>query len=146
MNVPLYFLNKDDVEYIDYIIDTYLFISKEDKTILTSETKKDIVNTLKKRQFIKDNQVIDVCSVIVLVLTSFEDIDCLMDTQFSTQKARHILLKLISIHFDIINDECFVDNHVLFKYIYNSIKKSKPYIKLNNREIYTYNFLKLLQL
>lgn len=143
MNVPMNFLNKNDINYIDYIIDIYLFISTEEKKLVSYKEKEYILKRFSKRQLIDSEVLINLCSVIILVILCFEESEI---DGLNIVEARHILLKLITYHFDEINDECFVDNGVLFKYIYNSIKQSRNRIKLNNKEIYTYNFLKLLQL
>lgn len=143
MNVPMNFLNKNDINYIDYIIDIYLFISTEEKKLVSYKEKEYILKSFSKRQLIDSEVLINLCSVIILVILCFEESEI---DGLNIVEARHILLKLITYHFDEINDECFVDNGVLFKYIYNSIKQSRNRIKLNNKEIYTYNFLKLLQL
>lgn len=144
MNVPLNFLNKNDVNYIDYIIDIYLFISTEDNKLIDYKEKENILKKFNKRQLVENTeQLIRLCSVIVLVIICFEESEV---DGLDVVEARHMLLKLITYHFDVIDDECFVDNNVLFKYIYNSIKQSRNRIKLNSKEIYTYNFLKLLQL
>lgn len=143
MNVPMNFLNKNDINYIDYIIDIYLFISTEEKKLVSYKEKEYILKSFSKRQLIDSEVLINLCSVIILVILCFEESEI---DGLNVIEARHILLKLITYHFDEINDECFVDNGVLFKYIYKSIKQSRNRIKLNNKEIYTYNFLKLLQL
>lgn len=143
MNVPLYFLNKNDINYIDYIIDIYLFISTEENKIISYKDKENILKSFQKRQLINNDELINLCSIIILVILCFEESEV---DGLDIIESRHILLKLITFHFDVIDDECFVDNNVLFKYIYNSIKLSRNNIRLNNKEIYTYNFLKLLQL
>lgn len=143
MNVPLHFLTKNDIEYIDYIIDIYLFISTEEEKLLTYLEKERILKDFNKRQLINKEDIIKLCSVIVLVTTCFDETEI---SGLEVEDARYILLKILTYHFDILDDEIFVDNFVLFKYIYKSIKQSRRNMKLNSEEIYTYNFLKVLQI
>lgn len=115
MNVPLNFLNKIDITYIDCMVDIYFLLYKEEKKLVSYEDKEYILKSFSKRQLIDGETLINLCSVMTLVIISIEDYKF---DKFDISKAKDILLRLVIYHSDKISEECFENNISLFRYIY----------------------------
>lgn len=115
MNVPLNFLNKIDITYIDCMVDIYFLLYKEEKKLVSYEDKEYILKSFSKRQLIDGETLINLCSVMTLVIISIEDYKF---DKFDIGKAKDILLRLVIYHSDKISEECFDNNINLFRYIY----------------------------
>lgn len=144
MQVPLYFLNKEEVKQVNFAINIHQHISTENNYLVDENKQKEIIKKLNKREFLENKNLLDTCSIMVMVIVSAETIKNTYDIDINEMK--HILLKLISSHFDRISDDEFVDNRGLFIYVYNIISKSFKSLTLNKNEEYAFNFLKLLQI
>lgn len=144
MQVPLYFLNKDEVKKINELIDIQKEISSESEDIITDLSQKQIIKKLLKREYLNVEELMNVCSTVVLTVVGMDNVYNI--DNMDMVELKYILLKLLSSHFDKIDDENFVNNMIMFKYMYKTINNSIDFMKLNKKEKYTYNYLKLLQI
>lgn len=144
MQVPLYFLNKEEVKQVDFAINIHQHISKENNHLVDKNRQKEIIKMLNKREFLENKNLLDTCSIMVMVIVMAETIMNIYNIDINEMK--YVLLKLISSHFNRISDDDFIENRGMFMYVYKTINKSFESLTLNKNEKYAFNFLKLLQI
>lgn len=144
MRIPLYFLDKNDILIIQEIYDIYISMSKDKDALLLNKEKKDIIDTLNKRVYLDSKKLIRAISVLCPCITGLETVG--ITTYTPTSDMKLTLLKLLSVHKDILTDDDYVDNFTIFKYI-AKLFLTIPEEKLQNKaELYTYNFVILLNI
>lgn len=144
MIVPLYFINKKEVESIQHAIEIHKHISSEYEKTLEDVESEEIISKLKSRQYLDKTELMKIISVLVLVVVGVESINSEYSIDLKT--AKESIVKLITLHKDQLEDEDYVDNMIMFRYAYNVLKTSKNNLSLNNSEEKTYNYLELLQM
>lgn len=144
MQIPLYFLNKDELSHIEYTIELYQLISKEYPNGISDDTRLKIMNKLNKRECLNDCELINLSSTMTMVIICAE----VMGNPYEVEilNTKYALLKLLSTHIDEIAEDVIADNYSLFTHIYLTLSSSIDLLDINEQEKNTYNFLKLLQL
>ncbi|XZH78580.1 hypothetical protein ACSW8S_17085 (plasmid) [Clostridium perfringens] len=121
MIVPFKYLNEEEIKSIGTLLNIYMGVSTIDSSIVDEEELIRAFKIISNRRYLSSSQVIEIASILLLCLTSSEMLD--LDFLVNIEDIRYILLKLLTIHKDILSEEDYVYNQTLFSYLASSIKK-----------------------
>ncbi|MGU8834271.1 hypothetical protein ACV3UL_08215 [Clostridium perfringens] len=121
MIVPFKYLNEEEIKSIGTLLNIYMGVSTIDSSIVDEEELIRVFKIISNRRYLSSSQVIEIASILLLCLTSSEMLD--LDFLVNIEDIRYILLKLLTIHKDILSEEDYVYNQTLFSYLASSIKK-----------------------
>ena len=121
MIVPFKYLNEEEIKSIGTLLNIYMGVSTIDSSIVDEEELIRAFKIISNRRYLSSSQVIKIASILLLCLTSSEMLD--LDFLVNIEDIRYILLKLLTIHKDILSEEDYVYNQTLFSYLASSIKK-----------------------
>lgn len=121
MIVPFKYLNEEEIKSIGTLLNIYMGVSTIDYSIVDEEELIRAFKIISNRRYLSSSQVIEIASILLLCLTSSEMLD--LDFLVNIEDIRYILLKLLTIHKDILSEEDYVYNQTLFSYLASSIKK-----------------------
>ena len=121
MIVPFKYLNEEEIQSIETLLNIYMGVSTIDSSIVDEEELIRAFKIISNRRYLSSSQVIEIASILLLCLTSSEMLD--LDFLVNIEDIRYILLKLLTIHKDILSEEDYVYNQTLFSYLASSIKK-----------------------
>lgn len=144
MQIPLYFLNKNEIEDLKYIIDVYRYISKNPTDLMSYTDEANILKKLKKRIYLENDELIPLVSMVTVTIIGSEIVKCEFD--LNPIKYKKLLIKLISTHQEKLDDEDYVNNIQLFDCIYKTIKNSINELDITIYEEHMYHMLELLNL
>ena len=142
MQVPFYFLDKREIDDLQYIVDIYRYISQNPTDLLSYDDEIAIFKKLKNRKYLKNKEVIAMISIVTITIVGSEIVKCEFD--FDIIKYKELLMKLTATHQEILEDEDFVDNIQLFDCIYKTIKQSIDELNITIYEKNMYCMLELL--
>lgn len=117
MIIPFYFLEQKEVNIISDIFDMYIDVKQANSSEDFCIELNNILIKLNSRQHLNEQDLSNLIEVFTIQIISYDKLRTILEVPFiDIKEASKILLKTISIHSNLLNEEFILMNRPMLKY------------------------------